>query len=91
MKKRHIPVISFSELDSKIQQPKVYRSLVEGISEAVDDNSNEVKLCELKYSDTYVTVHKNDWSGSLAKAMDFYIENEQYEVCALIKELTDKI
>ena len=91
MKKRHIPVISFNDLDSKVQKPKVYRSLVEGISEAVDDNSNEVKLCELKYSDTYVTVHKNDWSGSLAKAMDFYIENEQYEVCALIKELTDKI
>ena len=91
MKKRHIPVISFSELDSKIQKPKVYKSLVEGISEAVEANSNEIKLCELKYANTYLTVHKNDWSGSLAKAMDFYIENEQYEVCVLIKELTSKL
>ena len=76
MKKRHIPVISFNELDSKIQKPKVYKSLVEGISEAVEANSNEIKLCELKYANTYLTVHKKDWSSSLAKAMDFYIENE---------------
>ena len=91
MKKRHIPVISFNDLDSKIQKPKVYQSLIEGISEAVEINSNEVKLCELKYANTYLTVHKNDWSGSLAKAMDFYIEREQYEMCSLIKELTDRI
>ena len=91
MKKRHIPIISFNDLDSKIQKPKVYQSLIEGISEAVEDNSNEIKLCELKYANTYLTVHKNDWSGSLAKAMDFYIEKEQYEMCALIKELTDRL
>jgi hypothetical protein len=27
----------------------------------------------------------------LAKAMDFYIEKEQYEMCALIKDLTDRL
>ena len=91
MKKRHIPVISFNDLDSKVQKPKVYRSLVEGISEAFEDNSSEIKLCELKHSNTYLTVHKKDWSNSLAKAMDFYINNEQYEMCALIKELTSKL
>ena len=91
MKKRHIPVISFNDLDSKIQKPKVYKSLIEGISEAVEDNSNEIKLCELKHANTYLTVHKKDWSSSLAKAMDFYIENEQYEMCALIKDLTDRL
>ena len=61
------------------------------ISEAVEVNSSEIKLCELKYANTYLTVHKKDWSSSLAKAMDFYIENEQYEMCALIKELTDRL
>ena len=91
MKKRHIPVISFNDLDSKIQKPKVYQSLIEGISEAVEVDSNEIKLCELKHTNTYLTVHKKDWSNSLAKAMDFYIENEQYEMCALIKELTDRL
>ena len=90
-KKRHIPVISFNELELKQKKKQVYKSLVEGITEAFETNSNEIKLCEVKYANTYLTVHKDNWSGSLAKAMDFYIENEQYEICALIKELTNRL
>tara|TARA_B100000963_G_scaffold308865_1_gene284538 strand:+ start:740 stop:1018 length:279 start_codon:yes stop_codon:yes gene_type:complete len=90
-KKRHIPVISFNELELKQKKPQVYKSLVEGIAEAIEEKKDEIKLCEVKYANTYLTVHKNAWSGSLAKAMDFYIDNEQYEVCALIKELTSKV
>ena len=90
-KKRHIPVISFNELELKQKKPQVYKSLVEGITEAFETDSDEIKLCEVKYANTYLTVHRDAWSGSLAKAMDFYIDNEQYEVCALIKELTSKV
>ena len=90
-KKRHIPVISFNELELKQKKPQVYRSLVEGIAEAIKDESDEIKLCEIKYANTYLTVHKDTWSGSLAKAMDFYIENEQYEICGKIKNLITKI
>ena len=89
--KRHIPVISFNELELKQKKPQVYKSLVEGIAEAIKENTNEVKLCEVKYANTYLTVHKDNWAGSLAKAMDFYIENEQYEVCSKIKNLITKI
>ena len=90
-KKRHIPVISFNELELKQKKPQVYKSLVEGIAEAIEEEKNEIKLCEVKYANTYLTVHRDSWSGSLAKAMDYYIDNEQYEVCALIKELTNKV
>lgn len=90
-KKRHIPVISFNELELKQKKPQVYRSLVEGIAEAIKEEKDEIKLCEIKYANTYLTVHKDAWSGSLARAMDFYIDNEQYEICALIKELTSKV
>jgi hypothetical protein len=90
-KKRHIPVISFNELELKQKKPQVYKSLVEGIAEAIEEKKDEIKLCEVKYANTYLTVHRDAWSGSLAKAMDFYIDNEQYEVCALIKELTSKV
>ena len=90
-KKRHIPVISFNELELKQKRPQVYKSLVEGIAEAIEEEKDEVKLCEVKYANTYLTVHRDAWSGSLAKVMDFYIDNEQYEVCALIKELTSKV
>ena len=89
--KRHIPIISFNELELKQKKPQVYKSLVEGITEAFETNSDEIKLCEVKYANTYLTVHKDNWSGSLAKAMDFYIEKEEYEQCGKIKNLIDKL
>ena len=90
-KKRHIPVISFNELELKQKKPQVYKSLVEGITEAFETNSSEIKLCEVKYANTYLTVNKDNWSGSLSKAMDFYIEKEEYEQCSKIKKLINKL
>ena len=90
-KKRHIPIVSFNELELKSKKRQVYKSLVEGITEAFENNTNEIKLCEVKYTNTYLTVHKDSWSGSLAKALDFYIEKEEYEECIKIKELIDKL
>ena len=90
-KKRHIPVISFNELELKQKKPQVYKSLVEGIAEAIEEKKDEIKLCEVKYANTYLTVHRDAWSGSLAKAMDFYIEKEEYEQCSKIKKLIDKL
>jgi hypothetical protein len=90
-KKRHIPVISFNELELKQKKPQVYKSLVEGITEAFETNSNEIKLCEFEYADTYLTVHKDMWSESLNSAMNFYIEKEEYEQCSKIKKLINKL
>ena len=90
-KKRHIPVISFNELELKSKKPQVYRSLIEGIDEAIQNKKDEINLCEVKYANTYLTVHKDSWSGSLAKAMDFYIEKEEYEMCSQIKILLKQL
>ena len=90
-KKRHIPVISFNELELKKKKPQVYKSLVEGITEAFEAKTDEIKLCEVKYANTYLTVHKDAWSGSLAKAMDYYIEKEEYEMCSQVKNLINKL
>ena len=90
-KKRHIPIISFSELELKQKKPQVYKSLIEGITEAFENKTNEIKLCEVKYANTYLTVHKDSWSESLTKAMDYYINKEEYEECSKIKKLIDKL
>jgi len=90
-KKRKIPIISFNELELKKKKPQVYKSLIEGITEAFETESDEIKLCEVKYANTYLTVHKSSWSGSLAKAMEYYIEKEEYEECSKIKKLINKL
>jgi len=91
MKKRYIPIISFNETGLDNKKPQLYKSLVEGISEAFKTKSQETKLCELKYANTYLTVHKDNWSGSLARALNFYIEREEYEMCSRVKTLMDKL
>ena len=87
---RRIPIISYNE-ELSIKKPQVYKSLVEGVSEAIKLNKKEIKLCEVKYANTYLTVHKSNWSSSLAKALDFYIDKEEYEECSKIKNLIDKL
>jgi hypothetical protein len=89
--KRNIPIISFNELELKKKKPQVYKSLVEGITEAFKTQKKEIKLCEVKHTNTFVTVHKDMWSGSLANAMNYYIEKEEYEECSKIKKLIEKI
>ena len=87
---RRIPIFEYNEeLNSK--QRQVYRSLVEGVSEAIKTDKEEIKLCEVKNSNTYITVEKPEWKDSLDSALQFYIKKEEYEQCSKIKNLIDKL
>ena len=87
---RRIPIFEFNEeLSSKKSQ--VYKSLVDGVSEAIKTDKEEIKLCEVKNSNTYITVEKPEWKDSLDSALQFYINKEEYEQCSKIKDLIDKL
>jgi len=86
---RRIPILSPNEdLNSK---KLIYKSLVEGVSEAIEENRTKVKVCEIQYQNVYVTVEKEDWKTSLDRALEFYINKEEYEECSKIKNLIDKL
>lgn len=86
---RRIPILSPNEdLNSK---KTIYKSLVEGVSEAIKDDKDKIKICEIKNQNMYVTVEKKDWKESLDKALEFYIYKEEYEECSKIKNLIDKL
>ena len=87
---RRIPVFDFNEeLSSKKTQ--VYKSLVEGVTEAIKSNKEEIRLCEVKNSNTYITVEKPKWKKSLDSALQYYVDKEEYEQCSKIKNLIDKL
>ena len=57
---RRIPIFEYNEeLSSKKHQ--VYKSLIEGVSDAMKTDKEEIKLCEVKNSNTYITVEKPEW------------------------------
>ena len=87
---RRIPVFEFNEeLSSKKQQ--VYKSLVDGVTEAIKKDKELIKLCEVKNSNTYITVEKPEWKSSLDSALQYYIDKEEYEQCSKIKSLIDML
>ena len=87
---RRIPIFEFNEeLNSK--KPMVYKSLIDGVTEAIKTDKKEIKLCEVKNSDIYITVEKPKWKKSLDSALQYYIDIEEYEECSKIKDLIDKL
>jgi len=87
---RRIPIFEFNEeLSSKKSQ--VYKSLIDGVSEAIKSDKEEIKLCEVKNSNIYITIKKTKWKSSLDSALQFYVSTEEYEQCSKIKNLLDKL
>ena len=87
---RRIPILSNNdELNSK--KPQVYKSLVDGVTEAIKTDKEEIKLCEVKNSGIFITVEKPEWKNSLDSALQYYVNKEEYEECSKIKSLIDKL
>ena len=87
---RRIPVFEFNE-ELKSKKHQVYKSLIDGVSEAIKNNKTEVKLCEVKNSNIFITVEKQAWKNSLDSALQYYVDIEEYEKCSKIKDLIDKL
>ena len=87
---RRIPIFEFNEeLSSK--KPQVYKSLIDGVTEAIKTNKEIVKLCEVKNTNIFITVEKPEWKNSLDSALQYYINTEEYEECSKIKNLINKL
>jgi hypothetical protein len=87
---RRIPVFEYNE-ELKSSKHRVYKSLVDGVTEAIKKDKKEIKLCEVKNSGIYITVEKQEWKNSLDSALQYYIDIEEYEECSKIKNLIDKL
>tara|TARA_B110000444_G_C18573508_1_gene470523 strand:+ start:233 stop:505 length:273 start_codon:yes stop_codon:yes gene_type:complete len=88
---RRIPVISLEDFEAKAKKPTMMRSLVSNIADGINDNLESVNIAEIKNHDVIISVSKDEWKPGLEKAMEYYIENEQYEVCSKIKKLIKRL
>ena len=87
---RRIPIFEYNE-ELKSKKHQVYKSLVDGVSEAIKTDKKEIKLSEVKNSGVFITVEKPEWKKSLDSALQFYIDTEEYEECSKIKDLIDRL
>ena len=88
---RRIPVISLEDFEAKAKKPLMMKTLVSNIAEGIEDDLESVNIAEIKNHDVIISVSKDEWKPGLEKAMEYYIENEQYEVCSKIKKLIKRL
>ena len=88
---RKIPIISLEDFEAKAKKPTMMRSLVSNIADGINDNLESVNIAEIKNHDVIISVSKDEWKPGLEKAMEYYIENEQYEICSKIKKLIKRL
>ena len=87
---RRIPIFEYNE-ELKSSKHKVYKSLIDGVTEAIKNKKETIKLCEVKNSGIFITVEKEEWKNSLDSALEYYISTEEYEECSKIKDLINKL
>ena len=89
-KKRKIP-ISLEDFEAKARKPLMMKTLVTNIAEGVKDNLESVNVAEIKNYNVIISVPKTEWKSGLEKAMDYYIEREEYEECSKIKKILNRL
>tara|TARA_Y100000593_G_scaffold76363_1_gene141127 strand:- start:537 stop:809 length:273 start_codon:yes stop_codon:yes gene_type:complete len=88
---RKIPIISLEDFEAKAKKRQVYKSLIESVTNGVNEDLESVNVAEIKNHDIIISVPKSEWKGGLENALNFYIEREEYEECSKIKKLIERL
>ena len=88
---RKIPIISLEDFEANAKKGQVFKSLVSNVANGIEDNLESVNIAEIKNHNVILNVSRSEWEGGLNKALEFYIEREEYEECSKIKNLISKL
>ena len=88
---RKLPIISLEDFETKAKKPLMFKTLVTSIAEGIEDNLESVNIAEIKNYDLILNVPKSEWRGGLEKALEYYIEGEEYEQCSKVRDLINKL
>ena len=88
---RKIPIISLEDFETKSKKPLMVKTLVNNIAEGIKDNLESVNIAEIKNYDLILNIPKTEWKSGLEKALEYYIEGEEYEQCSKVRDLINKL
>ena len=86
-----LPIISLNDFEAKYEKRTMVKSLVENVTEGLKSNLESVNIAEIKNHNVMISVPKTEWKSGLEKAIDYYVETEEYEECSKIKDLINKL
>ena len=98
--RRKIPVLRISLDDgadySQLKEvPGIKEVIIEeaisAIKEGIEKKKSSISLFEVAYSDYYIDLVKDNWKPTLEKALEYYLELEDYDRCAEARDLINKL
>ena len=88
---RRIHIISLEDLEAKTKKPLMMKTLVKNIAEGIEENLESVNIAEIKNQNLIINVPKSEWKSGLNKALEYYVNTEEYEECSKIKNILSKL
>jgi hypothetical protein len=98
--KRQIPVFrvnvqSGASYDQLHEIPEVKEVVIEevivAIKDAVKRKKSSIELFEVANSDYYLQLNKDKFKSSLEKAIEYFVEKEEYDRCIEVRDLINKL
>jgi len=71
----------------KVVMEETFNAIKDGISKRKKSTS----IFEVAYSDYYIDLEKDKWKPALENVMKYYIETEEYDLCAECRDLINKL
>ncbi len=98
--RRKIPVFKVSiepgaDYSQLLEVPEIKQIVLEetvyAIKHGIEKNKESISLFEVAHTDYYIELSKNKWKPSLEKALEYFLEKEEYDRCAEMRDLINKL
>jgi hypothetical protein len=98
MKKRRtiptLPADFFEDPTNKVKYQKMlYSSIIEGVEQSLRNNKKSFVMARIKDNKTIrdIEILEEAFKTNLQTVLDFYEQNEEYEICSKTLELINQI
>jgi len=89
-----LPIDFFSDLENRDKYQKLlYSSIVDGVEQSIHNNKDKFIMARVNDGRNLkdIEILKDSFKSNLETVLDYYEQNEEYELCSKTLELINKI
>lgn len=98
--RRKIPIFKVrmapgASYEAMTRSPEIIQIVIDetvlAIKEGINKKKKSISLFEVADSEYYIELKKDNWKLSLEKALNYYLEREEYNKCAECRDLINQL
>lgn len=88
-----IPVLDEEDASAFFEENEefVYDRMLQAVEEGITTKRPFIRLFELSGTGVYITSIRSSWKSGLEQALQHYLSTENYEKCAVVKTLINRL